>query len=135
YYRPRRSRLHGPPCTCGSGTPLAVKRAVCIGDNTIDRYLAPVGRDLVGSCVNVAVGLRHSGLAASYVGPFGDDPAGAQVLAEIAAQGVDISHVAVVPGCATALTEIVLLPRGERRFMSELYDIFDSYQPSAGAWA
>lgn len=113
-----------------------MKRTVCFGDNTIDRYLAPIGRDLVGgSCVNVAVGLRHSGLASSYVGPVGDDPAGAQVLAEIAAQGVDISHVAVVPGCATALTEIVPLPRGERRFMSELYDIFDSYQPSAGAWA
>jgi fructoselysine 6-kinase len=113
-----------------------VTRTVCFGDNTIDRYLRPVGRDLVGgSCVNVAVGLRRSCIAASYVGPVGDDPAGAQVLTEIAAHGVDTSYVAVVPGVSTAVTEIVLLPRGERRFVSELYEIFDSYQPNADAWA
>jgi fructoselysine 6-kinase len=113
-----------------------VNGSVCFGDNTIDRYLEPVGRDLVGgSCLNVAVGLRRRGVAASYVGPVGDDAAGAHVLAEIAAQGVHASHVAVVPGVPTALTEILLLPQGERRFVSESYEIFDAYQPSAAAWA
>ena len=111
-----------------------MNRSVCFGDNTIDRYLEPVGRDLVGgSCLNVAVGLRRSG--AAYVGPVGEDPAGAHVLAELAAQAVDTSHVAILPGATTALTEILLLPQGERRFVSESYEIFDAYQPNAAAWA
>lgn len=107
---------------------------VCFGDNTIDRYLEPVGRDLVGgSCLNVAVGLRRSG--AVYVGPVGEDPGGAHVLAELGAQAVDTSHVAILPGATTALTEILLLQEGERRFVSESYEIFDTYEPNAAAWA
>jgi fructoselysine 6-kinase len=111
-----------------------VNGSVCLGDNTVDRYLEPVGRDLVGgSCLNVAVGLRRGG--AAYVGPVGEDPAGAHVRAELAAQGVDGSHVATLPGATTALTEIRLLPDGEREFVSESYEIFDEYQPDAAAWA
>ncbi len=85
--------------------------------------------------MNVAVGLRRRGVAAAYVGPVGDDAAGARVLAELAAQEVDTTHVVVLPQVATAVTEILLLPHGERRFVSEIYEIFDSYEPNSAAWA
>ena len=110
--------------------------SVCFGDNTIDRYLEPIGLDLIGgSCLNVAVGLAQRGVAAVYVGPVGDDEAGAQVLAELAAQGVDSGQVAVVPDSATAVTEILSLPDGDRKFVSESYEIFETYEPDSAAWA
>lgn len=113
-----------------------MRGSVCFGDNTIDRYLEPIGLDLVGgSCVNVAVGLVRHGVAAAYVGPVGDDEAGAQVLAELAAQGVDDAQVAVLPDSATAVTEILSLPDGDRKFVSESYEIFATYEPDAAAWA
>jgi fructoselysine 6-kinase len=113
-----------------------VTGSVCFGDNTIDRYLEPIGVDLIGgSCLNVAVGLAQRGVAAAYVGPVGDDEAGAQVLAELAAQGVDRGQVTVVPDSATAVTEILSLPDGDRKFVSESYEIFEAYEPAAAAWA
>jgi fructoselysine 6-kinase len=113
-----------------------VSGSVCFGDNTIDRYLEPIGLDLIGgSCLNVAVGLAQRGVAAAYVGPVGDDEAGARVLAELAAQGVDSGQVAVVADSATAVTEILSLPDGDRKFVSERYEIFEAYEPDATAWA
>jgi fructoselysine 6-kinase len=113
-----------------------VTGSVCFGDNTIDRYLEPIGLDLVGgSSLNVAVGLVRHGIAAAYVGPVGDDQAGALVLAELAAQGVDGAQVAVLPDLPTAVTKILSLPDGDRAFVSERYEIFASYEPDAAAWA
>jgi fructoselysine 6-kinase len=113
-----------------------VSSSVCFGDNTIDRYLEPIGLDLIGgSCLNVAVGIVRHGVAAAYVGPVGDDEAGARVLAELAAQRVDGAQVAVLPDSATAVTEILSLPDGDRQFVSESYEIFETYEPDSAAWA
>jgi uncharacterized protein (DUF2336 family) len=45
----------------------------------------------------------------AYVGPVGVDPEGARVLAELAANGVDVASAPVLEGVSTAVTEIVLL--------------------------
>jgi fructoselysine 6-kinase len=112
-----------------------VTDAVCVGDNTIDRYVAPVARELVGgSCVNVAVHLASRGVSSAYVGPVGDDAAGRAIVAELAAHDVDVSRVAVADGAETAVTEIELLPDGDRRFLRETYGIFDGYEPDDVAW-
>jgi sugar/nucleoside kinase (ribokinase family) len=97
-----------------------MRASVCLGDNTIDRYLAPVSVDLIGgNGANVAVGLSGGGIRSAYVGPVGADPAGARVLAEFAANGVDVAAAPVLEGVSTAVTEIALLEGGERRFVSE----------------
>lgn len=109
---------------------------MCFGDNTIDRYVDPVGADFVGgSCVNVAVGLAGQKIDTAYVGPVGDDAAGSAIVAELRAHGVDVSRVGIVAGGGTAVTEIELLPDGDRRFISESYELIDDYQPDADTWS
>lgn len=108
---------------------------VCVGDSTIDRYVEPLGADLVGgSCVNVAVALSSAGVRSAYVGPVGADAAGEAIVAELEAHGVDVSRVTVMSGEETAVTEIELLADGDRRFLSETYGIFDGYEPDPATW-
>jgi fructoselysine 6-kinase len=112
-----------------------VKRVACLGDCCLDVYLEPVGRVLVGgSCLNVAVGLQQHGTNAAYAGPIGDDTGGARVLALLAKHGVGRDHVRSVPGARTAVTDILLEPDGERRFLHEDYAIQDAYAPSEADW-
>jgi fructoselysine 6-kinase len=107
----------------------------CLGDCCLDVYVEPVGRVLVGgSCLNVAVGLGRHGVAASYAGPIGDDAAGERVLALLAEHGLDAERVRRVPGCRTAVTDILLEPGGERRFLREDYAIQQAYAPSEAEW-
>jgi fructoselysine 6-kinase len=109
---------------------------VSLGDNCLDLYLPPVDRVLVGgSCLNVAVHLSRRGLRAAYIGPVGNDRPGQVTLAELAAQSVDCSHVRIVHGAETALTEIALEGDGERRFVCERYAIHEGYEPSEEDWA
>ena len=109
---------------------------VSLGDNCLDVYLPPVDRVLVGgSCLNVAVRLARGGLRAAYVGAVGGDDFGRVVLGELAAQSVDDSHVRIVDGATTALTEIALEGEGERRFVNESYAIHEAYDPSEDDWS
>ncbi len=69
-----------------------------VGDNVVDRY-----RDLGtmypgGQALNVAVYAHRAGIPTAYVGVLGDDAAGAHVLGAIRSEGVDASHLRVVPG-------------------------------------
>jgi fructoselysine 6-kinase len=113
-----------------------VTAVACVGDCCLDVYLEPVGRVLVGgSCLNVAVGLARHGVAAAYAGPVGDDDAAGRVLALLGAHGVDAAHVRRVPGARTAVTDILLEPGGERRFLREDYAIQEAYAPSEAEWA
>ncbi|MFN8518719.1 MAG: PfkB family carbohydrate kinase [Chloroflexota bacterium] len=69
-----------------------------VGDNVVDRY-----RDLGmmfpgGQALNVAVHAGRAGVETAYVGAVGDDRAGRHVLGVLREEGVDTSHVRVVPG-------------------------------------
>ena len=109
---------------------------VCFGDNCLDFYVTPIDRMLVGgSVLNVAVALSRRGLPAAYLGAVGADHAGRAVLAVLAAQRVDASHVRVDTESATAETEIALGPGGERRFLRERYTIHEVYAPAEEEWA
>jgi len=113
-----------------------VTDVVCLGDCCLDVYVPPVGRALVGgSCLNVAVGLQLRGVETAYAGPVGDDPAAVRVLALLADNGLDASHVRRVRGARTAVTDILLEAAGERRFLHEDYAIQESYEPSDADWA
>jgi len=96
-----------------------IGKAVCVGDNCIDHYLAPVNRRLVGgNAVNVAVCLRRSGVSASYVGFLGDDKDGELIFRRLRQDGVDVSAVRVLHG-PTGITEVCLGPGGDREFVRE----------------
>ena len=61
------------------------RRLACVGDNCVDRYLAPISRRFAaGNAVNVAVGLFRAGFAVDYFGAVGDDAAGEQIVAALA---------------------------------------------------
>ncbi len=102
-------------------------RAICLGDNCIDRYLPPIDQEFVGGqAVNVARGLRRHGLAVAYAGVVGRDPAGERIVAELAGLGVDVTAVRQSQG-PTGVTTIASTPDGERRFVSEEYGISTPY--------
>lgn len=89
-------------------------KLAAIGSNCIDFYqnlqggLACPG----GGPVNMAVYTLRLGGTASYIGPVGDDPHGALMRKAVAGQGVDVSHMHVLPG-RTAVSQ-VQLQEGER---------------------
>jgi fructoselysine 6-kinase len=106
--------------------------AICLGDNCIDRYLAPVAREFLGGqALNVAGNLRALGVDVAYAGRVGDDELGARILDELADRGVDVSLVESGSG-STGVTEVVVRD-GEREFVSEDYGVSAPYAPSAEA--
>lgn len=89
---------------------------VAVGDNCIDHYLPPIDQRFCGgNAVNVAVWMSRSGLQTSYVGAVGDD--NDFILRQLQQEGVDTSHVQVIPGI-TAITEVAL-HGGDREFVRE----------------
>jgi len=95
--------------------------AISVGDNCIDRYLPPIELDCVGgNALNVAVSMQKAGLPSAYVGAVGNDEQGMRILGSAAGQGVDISHVQVLPG-QTSQTDIQLTPAGDRIFVHETF--------------
>lgn len=101
-----------------------------VGDNCIDRYLPPVGDCLVGgNAVNVAVQLARLGRNVTYFGAAGADDAGEAVRAALLANGVATTGLHLVPGEATARTDIETLPDGDRRFVFESFGACVGYRP------
>ena len=114
---------------------MAVTGPATIGDNCVDRYLPPIGRDIAGgNALNVAAGLVAAGLPTAYVGAIGDDADGRLILAEGGAMGIDMRHVVVAPG-HTGVTTITVTPEGERIFESEVLGTSGEFRPSAKATA
>ena len=91
-------------------------KLAAIGSNCIDFYTNLDGGKGFpgGGPVNMAVYTVRLGGSASYIGPIGDDDNGSLMLKTIATKGVDVSHLAVLPG-RTAVSEVALI-NGERVF-------------------
>jgi 2-dehydro-3-deoxygluconokinase len=97
-------------------------------------------RVTAGAEVNVAVALSRLGLKAQYFSRFGNDQLGSVMLADIEAEGVDVSLAKRVdsftgamvrnPG-RTAPVEISYLRKGSAASTIEPSDILDSYISSA----
>lgn len=88
---------------------------VAFGDNVVDCY-ADAGRMFPGgNAVNHAVFVRRHGCTAAYVGAVSDDPAGRHIRGALAAEGVDLGNLRVVPG-RTAFC-VIGNRDGEREFL------------------
>lgn len=97
---------------------------VAIGDNCIDRYLAPVALERVGgNAVNVAANIATHGYPSAYAGVVGDDEAGTHILRTLRAIGVNIDCVVRAPG-PTGLTEIQV-QGGDYAILLENYGVSD----------
>lgn len=94
------------------------KKAISIGDNCIDNYVRPAREPSAGgNAVNVSVHLKDAGVPSAYLGAVGDDAPGRWIVEQLRAQGVDVSHVHVLPG-RTARSDVAL-DGVERIFLAE----------------
>src|SRR5687768_5448998 len=66
-----------------------------------------------GKGANQAVAAARAGAAVRFVGAVGDDDFGRQRRAELAAEGIDVEGVRVVPGVASGVALIVVAEAGE----------------------
>jgi fructoselysine 6-kinase len=94
-----------------------------MGDNCVDAYRTLNRESFGGNCVNVAVQAVRLGIPAAYVGALGDDRYGREFLEVLKKQGVDTSHVKILPG-KTAVTQVELV-NGDR--------VFGDYDPGVTA--
>lgn len=89
-------------------------RIVCVGHNTVDKYVVQHMMYPGGNEVNVAVHTARHGLESSYVGCLGNDDYGHLILKALQAEEVNTSHAHVMDDVNT-YTEI-FLEDGERTF-------------------
>jgi fructokinase len=71
-----------------------------------------------GAPANVAIGAVRLGVRVLFTGAVGDDPFGAYVAAALADEGVDVTHLARIPGQKTGLAFVSLDDAGQPRFYS-----------------
>lgn len=77
----------------------------------LDQYTQAAG----GEVATTMVGLQRLGLKTTYVGRFGDDPAGAFGLKTLTDEGVNVDHAEQIGGANTQIAFIVIDARnGER---------------------
>jgi ribokinase len=68
-----------------------------------------------GKGANQAVAAARWGAAVRFAGAVGDDDLGAAAVAELAAEGIDVTAVARVPGAPTGVASIVVDAAGENQ--------------------
>ncbi|MCC5784738.1 carbohydrate kinase, partial [Kocuria sp. CCUG 69068] len=75
---------------------------------------------LGGKGANQAVACRQLGAEVALVGVVGTDSAGTEVLAQAAADGIDVGAVVRRAGAPTALLVDLVGPRGVRRLLEDV---------------
>jgi len=101
-----------------------------VGDNTIDRYVGPNGRDYVGgNAVNVAVQLAERGIDVRYFGAVGPDSEGSRIHDELVTRGVNVDGLVTMQG-PTALTLISVDVSGDRHIDEERFGVTAQYYPT-----
>lgn len=81
---------------------------------TARHYHAGVG----GMSAHAAIAVARLGGRAAFWGRVGDDAAGAELAASMAAEGVDISGLKRFPGGQTPLSAVIIDKRGERSIIT-----------------
>lgn len=71
-----------------------------------------------GMAANAAVAIARLGGHATYWGRVADDALGARILADLAAEGVDVSAARRVPGCRSPVSSILVDDAGDRLICS-----------------
>lgn len=108
----------------------SVNTAISIGDNSVDDYVNHGVRRIGGCACNAAIYLQRAGIPTAYLGVVGKDPEGEFVRERLRGQGLDLSHLHVVPG-RTGYTR-VSVQGGERVFLSEELGVGKDFPLSAG---
>ncbi len=67
-----------------------------------------------GMAANASVAIARLGGSAHYWGRVGDDTLGTRILGDLAGEGVDVSRVRRIPGCASPSAAILVADDGER---------------------
>jgi len=67
-----------------------------------------------GMAANASVAVARLGGGVAYWGRLGDDQLGDRILAQLAAEGVDVSGVRRIPGCVSPSAAILVDDQGER---------------------
>lgn len=80
-------------------------RIASVGDGNIDVYKSLGKCYAGGNAVNVAVDLKRLGVESSFIGAIGTDDYGKLILETLKNEGVDSSHVQIIPG-VTANTQV-----------------------------
>ncbi|MCX6360862.1 MAG: ribokinase [Armatimonadetes bacterium] len=70
-----------------------------------------------GKGANQAVAAARLGARVSFVGAVGDDALGAEAVAGLAAEGIDVSHVVMLPGHASGVALILVDAAGQNSIM------------------
>jgi sugar/nucleoside kinase (ribokinase family) len=71
-----------------------------------------------GGATNAAVTFARQGIAATFMGAVGDDPAGQAVLQDLDSEGVDTSKVTLSHKYNTGYSVLLLAPNGERTILT-----------------
>lgn len=117
-----------PAATAG---PHAARHIVVLGSVNIDLMLqcaqlpqpgqTLVGRDFRcepgGKGANQAVAAARLGARVVFVGCVGDDAFGASSAAGLRAEGVDLTHLSVITGCATGVAMIAVEDSGQNHIV------------------
>jgi 2-dehydro-3-deoxygluconokinase len=94
------------------------------------RYCRDFGIRPGGAEATVAVGARKLGIDAAWISALGDDEMGHYILGMVAAEQVDVSRVAMVPGKPTAIFLRERLPGGAARHSYyRAGSAFSAYRP------
>jgi sugar/nucleoside kinase (ribokinase family) len=123
-------------------------RVVCAGLATRDTiwrvpaHPAPDGRVVAteiavaggGPAATAAVTLARLGVDVAFVGAVGDDDAGAYVRDGLAAEGVDVALLAVVPGAQTPQSAILVGSEGNRAIVHHPGSAPFPEAPLTGDW-
>ncbi|MGN6744132.1 MAG: carbohydrate kinase family protein [Amnibacterium sp.] len=71
-----------------------------------------------GNAANAATTFARQGLPSIFLWAFGEDAGSAEMLASLAEDGIDLSHVVVEAGRVPSLSVILLSPSGERTILN-----------------
>lgn len=74
---------------------------------------AAMRRRCGGKGANQAAAAARAGAVTAFVGAVGDDPTGAEQIAELSRLGVDVSNVRVCAGVETGMAFVTVTPEGE----------------------
>ncbi len=117
---------------------MSLPDVICVGDLDVDLYIAVpfipgfdqkiagrnIGQKPGGMAANAAVAFARLGRNARLIAAVGDDAQGAETLARLGADGVDLSFVVQRKGVSTFMCVVLLSPSGEKsliRLETEAY--------------
>jgi sulfofructose kinase len=71
-----------------------------------------------GMAANAAVAIARLGGRSCYLGRVADDMLGHRILADLAKEGVDVTHARKIPGCRSPVSSILVDGKGDRLICS-----------------